>query len=477
LDDDDPEQLDFVLGDYFITPERSQSFTFTPYFLATHMSTFRAPDGRFNSIEEANAGGGSVCVLKGTAMYDILDPVVNNIIACEPTFLVCVDDYLEKGVCDLVSDDVLYGLAAIHADEEETLVPTGENPVSDYAFYAFPLRSSLDPRIMQLMSRWIYQLVHNTDVMDHLSEKYFGITTGAMEYVQPDQFSLSAAVMRQKPFAYQNDDGEWEGYLIDMANLLQDVGKKDGVNFTISIDFEGGVLSDTLTHDGSLGLLEEGKYDLILGDYCHTSERSQRVTFAPSYLTSFVTTFRHRDGRYDSLEAMNFVGGVACIREGTAIHGAVAPLAANVLPCGPATEECFARLRTGDCDLYVEDRVFGRMVVATDPDVVANGDVLPPDTFFNYAVPMSSAVPPSAHVLMTKWTRSARTSGAFRDLEKKWMMPDAEGGFVDHHDEFQGHDHDIIVETGDAEEDVSSAAMAQLGLFGMSCLGTLAILL
>ncbi|KAL3912263.1 MAG: hypothetical protein SGILL_006952 [Bacillariaceae sp.] len=480
LDDDDPEQLDFVLGDYFITPERSQFLTFTPYFLATHMSTFRAPNGRFNSIQEANAGGGSVCVLKGTAMFDILNPIVNNIVACEPTFGGCVDDYLKQGTCDLVSDDVLYGLAAIQADEDVGLVATGENPVSDYAFYAFPLRSSLEPKTMQLLSRWIYQVVQNTNVMDQLSEKYFGVTTGAMEYVQPDSFSLTSAVMRQKPFAYQNEKGEWEGYFIDMAEQLQEIAKEDGVDFTIDIDFEDGVLSDTLTYDGSLNLLRDESYDMILGDYYMTSERSQQVTFAPSYLTSFITTFRHRVGFYDSLATMNAAGGVACLREGTAIFSAVSPLAANVKPCGPTNAECFTELKLGGCDLYAEDRVFGRLAMAEDEDIVANGDQLPADVFFNYGIPMSSALSPAAHVLMTKWTRAARTAGVFRELEKKWLMPKGVENNYDMHEE-DHHDDEEPVNMEEEDDDIflfgsSPASKTHASLFVAGCLSVMAML-
>lgn len=63
LPEDDENCLDIVIGDFFMTTERTQRVTFTPSYLASYVSTVKLSDGAFNSIDEANAGDGSICAV------------------------------------------------------------------------------------------------------------------------------------------------------------------------------------------------------------------------------------------------------------------------------------------------------------------------------------------------------------------------------------------------------------------------------
>ena len=277
----------------------------------------------------------------------------------------------------------------------------------------------------------MYDIIE-TDAVDDLVDMYFG-AGAAMQPIYPESITLSSAVMRSIPFAYQNGVSNWQGYLIDTLEVLEKIAQKDGVDLTINVDFQDGVLTDREgdagTYDGALGVLEgERTYDMILGDYYHTSPRAQRVTFAPSHLTSFITTFRLVGGEFDSLDSLISGGGILCLWENTAMFDTISPLLPtdDILPCGPTFEECFALLKDGQCDLNADDIVYGRLAIASDPDIVANGDQ-PADEMEYFAFPYSSLLPVSTQVLMTKWVHDARAAGDFETLEQEWIIPSGGG--------------------------------------------------
>lgn len=173
---------------------------------------------------------------------------------------------LKDGQCDLIADDVLHGMAAIEADGTGILVATGERVLDDFSFHAWPMRSSLEPEVIQLMSTWMYDVVE-TGAVDDLVDTYFG-AGATTQPIYPESIILSSAVMRSIPFAYENDAGDWQGYLIDAVEILEKIAKEDGVDLSINVDFQDGVLTDREgeagTYDGALGVLEgERAYDMI----------------------------------------------------------------------------------------------------------------------------------------------------------------------------------------------------------------------
>ena len=103
---------------------------------------------------------------------------------------------------------------------------------------------------------------------------------------------------------------------------------------------------------------------------------------------------------------------------------AISPLlpTENIFPCGPTFEECFALLKDEECDLNADDIVYGRLAIASDPDIVANGDQ-PANEMEYFAFPYSSLLPVSTQVLMTKWVHDARAGGEFESLEQEWIIP------------------------------------------------------
>jgi ABC-type amino acid transport substrate-binding protein len=107
----------------FQTSERSQIATFPQPYAIAYLTTFKTSAGAYNSLEEANAGGGSVCIQAGTATLDSLSPITNTVVECDDPSADCIVK-LKAGECDLWATDNLIGAFAIADDTD--IVATGE---------------------------------------------------------------------------------------------------------------------------------------------------------------------------------------------------------------------------------------------------------------------------------------------------------------------------------------------------------------
>ena len=138
---------------------------------------------------------------------------------------------------------------------------------------------------------------------------------------------INAGVYRNEPYAYQDDEGAWTGLVFDLKDTIRENAKADGIDLQINVDTESGVLSDREgdagTTNGSLDALspdcnDTGCYDAIVGAYVRLPSRSTRVSFTTPWTTSFMTTMKHPDGRYDSISEANEGGGTVCLWEASA---------------------------------------------------------------------------------------------------------------------------------------------------------------
>jgi hypothetical protein len=66
--------------------------------------------GAYNSIEEANEGGGSVCIRSGSdlSQHDSPDLIISNVVECDG--LEDCSGKLKAGECDLVAADIQSGV-------------------------------------------------------------------------------------------------------------------------------------------------------------------------------------------------------------------------------------------------------------------------------------------------------------------------------------------------------------------------------
>lgn len=90
---------------------------------------------------------------------------------------------------------------------------------------------------------------------------------------ETETISLRAGFIEFGNFAKRGEDGEWTGFLFDLADVLVDRAAADGVMLEIDIDTENGVLSDndSFTYNDALTALAPDCagdlcFDMILGD-------------------------------------------------------------------------------------------------------------------------------------------------------------------------------------------------------------------
>ena len=86
-----------------------------------------------------------------------------------------------------------------------------------------------------------------------------------------ETISLSAGFMEATNLAQRGENGMWEGFLFDLADVLVDKAAADGVTLDIAIDTVNGVLSDSFSYNEALVALDPDCsgdlcYDMILAD-------------------------------------------------------------------------------------------------------------------------------------------------------------------------------------------------------------------
>ena len=86
-----------------------------------------------------------------------------------------------------------------------------------------------------------------------------------------ETISLSAGFMEATNLAQRGENGMWEGFLFDLAQVLVEKAAADGVTLDIAIDTENGVLSDSFSYNEALVTLDPDCsgdlcYDMILAD-------------------------------------------------------------------------------------------------------------------------------------------------------------------------------------------------------------------
>ena len=71
------------------------------------------------------------------------------------------------------------------------------------------------------MSKWYYEAAADGDI-DALTDKCIG-SVAAPTY--PTEMAVNAAILRATPFAFQGEDGTWQGFLFDLADHRQIISR------------------------------------------------------------------------------------------------------------------------------------------------------------------------------------------------------------------------------------------------------------
>ena len=159
------------------------------------------------------------------------------------------------------------------------------------------------------------------------------------------------------PLSFINDDGEWVGFDIDLANALAD---------QLAIEIEM-VKVDESTR---ISFLQEGKIDLAVASMNHTRQRDDAVDFSITYFWDN-QSFLIRTGTYTSLDEM-MGKKVAANAGSSAIPSWQAYSARNGGPEPEIVEftdklAAMQALRDGVVEGYTEDNITLLALAAGDP--------------------------------------------------------------------------------------------------------------
>lgn len=167
--------FDMILGDYTINSLRQSGLaTFTPPYINEFITTIRRKDGSFNTIDEANTEGGTVCLWKGSYAENIVGPSVDNPVECDDQDM-CYN-MVKEGLCDMTVDGNLSALARQVTDPE--LFETGVVVPNTLGYGAFPMTTSLDPAVQIAITYFMHDYTDGLDLMA-IGDPYMTLTSSS----------------------------------------------------------------------------------------------------------------------------------------------------------------------------------------------------------------------------------------------------------------------------------------------------------
>ncbi|MCI6989350.1 MAG: transporter substrate-binding domain-containing protein [Campylobacter sp.] len=170
----------------------------------------------------------------------------------------------------------------------------------------------------------------------------------------------------QPPFSIQTEDGNFEGFEVDMAKQIgaQILGG-DGNIVLVGV------------HDGSqrISFLQENRVDIILSSFTKTQERSKLVDFAMPYFSVALGALIKSD--YPIAKESDLDGKKIVIQEGTTAVNYVKKFTNSKIIVVPTSGDGYRALKNGEADVYLNDN----LIVMAYP--IIDNDVKVPDTMRN----------------------------------------------------------------------------------------------
>lgn len=214
------------------------------------------------------------------------------------------------------------------------------------------------------------------------------------------------------PLSFINDDGEWVGFDVDLANALAD---KMGIGIEM-------VRVDESTR---ISFLQEGKIDMAVASMNHTRQRDDAVDFSITYFWDN-QSFLIRSGTYSSLDEM--MGKKVAANAGSSAIPAWQAYIARNGGLEPEIVEftdklaAMQALRDGVVEGYTEDNITLLALAAGDPTL----DLIPGGfnpVQFGIGVPENESAwrDQINYALQDLWK-----DGIYQEIYSKWFLgPDA----------------------------------------------------
>jgi len=152
---------DMILGAYTMTPARAELTTFLPPYQSIYLTVISQSKFGVQTIEDANANGGEVCLWEGSYSYGIIEPMVDNPKLCA-TQAECYE-MVADGHCVLTVDGIASAL--VQANEYPGLYVTREAiPNTETEFNTFPMSTALDPTTKVALALWQHEATFSIDL-------------------------------------------------------------------------------------------------------------------------------------------------------------------------------------------------------------------------------------------------------------------------------------------------------------------------
>lgn len=161
--------VDLLLGDYFFRPDRVIRTNYLGPILSTQLTGIRLVDGKFQTLEAANADGGKICQPQGSAVTTIVANKFPSATMVPCTAYEGCIAALKDGSCDVYPDDQLPLRASANADDQLVLTGDGFNG----EFIGPVIVKGLPEEYYSYMNRWMYMALADGE-LDALAVKYFG---------------------------------------------------------------------------------------------------------------------------------------------------------------------------------------------------------------------------------------------------------------------------------------------------------------
>ena len=336
-------------------------------------------------------------------------------------------------------------------------VPDGTFDEEPQFYVSTPLRSSLEPVVLQNLNIWTKS--SGKTVLGDLTKEYFGQDALDDYAAQKTAFNthnvpLRVAIMVYAPYVYFDENGELTGLSVEHLRALEEASNGDLIlDFSeVSDEIGAGVFSTPGNiynpsgfYNDAVVALPESPFDIILGPFAASVQRQEDAAFGFRSVWQQLVLFRlvyspklyfDLPAGIQTLEEANDQGAGVCILDGTLATApkeailAMTKVMANPIIC-PSVDGCYNALANGECDLMVDWVLdgFANAAFAIPGESVTfspiAAEAMPAefeDGFF-YSYPLRRDLPPSTYLQYNKWLHRVRMNGTTAKLFAEFFGP------------------------------------------------------
>lgn len=222
---------------------------------------------------------------------------------------------------------------------------------------------------------------------------------------------LTVCTFGVRPFEFQNDQGEWTGFDIDLLDAMA-TDLNDGLSLAVT----------ELPLDGIWLAPAEGTCDVVATALTITPERAEAALFTDAYFASAqsLMVLESRGAELTGLEVLaGSTIGVLADSVGANYAGANAPAGATVV--GFANEELmFAALDAGEIDVVLHDLPLNVSRFNSQPGQYALVGEFETGERYGFAVAKDNTALADA---LNQRLRALRTDGTYQEIYDRYFGP------------------------------------------------------